>query len=338
MVFSMKKLEFYSQLSDAMSKYLEELELRGLNTTKALCVLRSFDSYLCVTGSNSNYIVREDYIGWCSTLSTLSPSSAYQYKSSFIGFCFYLNDIGIVGYIPPRPRSSIGQHTPYIYTHEQIEQIFSIVDNWRDRAYPSTSNALVLPCLLRLLYSTAIRIGEALDIKMGDVDFSRGAIVLRQTKNRNMRFAPLNDSMVAVLKQYIHYRNNLPCKNIDGDDKYLFVNLRGEKCKHSDILKRFHRVIDNLGLLNPLTGKSPRIHDFRHTACVHSMKKMAQRGNDLYNILPVLSKFMGHTDILSTEYYLRLTIDVFPEILSMDKVLQYDINEVINRAILHNDE
>lgn len=334
----MKNYEFSSLLSDVMLKYLNELELRGLNTANALHVMRSFDSYLTVVDSKSDYIIREDYLGWSASLSTLSQSTIYQYKSIFIGFCLYLNDIGIVGYIPPRPLKAIGRHTPYIYTLDQINQIFSLADNWRDRAYPATSTALVLPCLLRLLYSTAIRIGEALDIKLGDIDFSRKAIILRQTKNRHMRFVPLNDSMSHVLKQYTHYRNSLPCKDINGDDKYLFVNLRGEKCKHADILKRFHRIIDNIKLTNPITGKPPRIHDIRHTACVHSMEKMAQKGYDLYNILPVLSKFMGHTDVVSTEYYLRLTKEIFPEIICLDKVLQYDINDIVNRALLEDYE
>lgn len=334
----MRTYNFSSNMAPSFIKYLKEVELRGLKVEKAANSLRSFDSYLYLTNYNLQYINREVYIGWSETLATLSAATISQYKYSVIGFCKYLNDIGIASYIPASPKNASHHHTPYIYNHETIETIFNLADSWRDRSYPITSTAFVMPCLLRLLYSTAIRIGEALDIKIKDIDFDRKSIILRQTKNQRMRFIPLNKSITKVLKQYLSYREKIPCANLSDPDSYLFINLRGEKCNHKQINKRFHRIIDQLNLINPINKRSPRLHDFRHTACVHSMEKMAKQGYDLYHILPVLSKFMGHTDILSTEYYLRITKEVFPEIIRLDETIQFDINEIINRSLLEDYE
>ena len=54
---------------------------------------------------------------------------------------------------------------------------------------------------------------------------------------------------------------------------------------------------------------------FRHTFAVHSLEKMVSGGMDIYCSLPVLSAYMGHRGIESTEKYLRLTETAYNSIL-----------------------
>ena len=58
----------------------------------------------------------------------------------------------------------------------------------------------------------------------------------------------------------------------------------------------------------------PRIHDWRHTFTVRAFKHMADNGIDMYVALPILSTYLGHGTIIATEYYLRLTLELFPSI------------------------
>jgi integrase/recombinase XerD len=53
-------------------------------------------------------------------------------------------------------------------------------------------------------------------------------------------------------------------------------------------------------------GRAPRAHDLRHSYAVAALAKMQADGVDVHAALPVLATFMGHADIVSTEYYLRL--------------------------------
>ena len=66
----------------------------------------------------------------------------------------------------------------------------------------------------------------------------------------------------------------------------------------------------------PHTAKGPRIHDFRHGLAVACLKKWALAGIDLTNMLPYLAAYMGHCDFRATQYYLRLTADLYPHIIS----------------------
>lgn len=66
---------------------------------------------------------------------------------------------------------------------------------------------------------------------------------------------------------------------------------------------------------------NPRIHDFRHTFAVNCLKKFVNEGKDLTAYLPILKTYMGHSKFKSTEYYLKLTNDMFPDIL--EKVNSY---------------
>ena len=61
----------------------------------------------------------------------------------------------------------------------------------------------------------------------------------------------------------------------------------------------------------------PRLHDLRHTFCVHSLRQFLKNGVDYRAALPILSVYMGHSTISATGKYLRLTADAFPEITNM---------------------
>lgn len=64
----------------------------------------------------------------------------------------------------------------------------------------------------------------------------------------------------------------------------------------------------------PHTGNGPRMHDFRHTFAVECLKKWVRSGKDITSALPVLSAYLGHKGLQSTQDYLRLTAEMFPDI------------------------
>ena len=93
--------------------------------------------------------------------------------------------MGIDSYIIISPRKL--RHcdfVPHIFTHEEILMLFNTADSLRQRSTQSKSFILIMPALLRLLYSTGIRIGEALNIKNEDIDFDRKVIVINKSKKR----------------------------------------------------------------------------------------------------------------------------------------------------------
>jgi integrase/recombinase XerD len=46
------------------------------------------------------------------------------------------------------------------------------------------------------------------------------------------------------------------------------------------------------------------------------MTQLAKEGKDLYYILPILSTYMGHQSIASTDRYVRMTAEMYPDLLN----------------------
>ena len=63
-----------------------------------------------------------------------------------------------------------------------------------------------------------------------------------------------------------------------------------------------------------LRKKYERSYFWRHTMAVKSFKQMIDSGLDMYVALPILSAYLGHKDIYSTERYVRLTMSIYPHI------------------------
>ncbi|QGU00314.1 Integrase/recombinase, RitB [Candidatus Syntrophocurvum alkaliphilum] len=78
------------------------------------------------------------------------------------------------------------------------------------------------------------------------------------------------------------------------------------------------------------SGKGPRLHDLRHTFAVHCLKKWVLAGENLTNLLPYLSVYLGHNDLRGTQHYLRLTSDLYPTITtSVEQHFSNTIPEVV---------
>jgi len=56
---------------------------------------------------------------------------------------------------------------------------------------------------------------------------------------------------------------------------------------------------------------------YGHTFCCHNIQKWAEARLPIYSNLLILSRYVGHTSISSTQYYLRLTAQAFPHIMDI---------------------
>jgi hypothetical protein len=75
------------------------------------------------------------------------------------------------------------------------------------------------------------------------------------------------------------------------------------------------------------------VHEIRHTSAVHSLFKLTQDGVDLYCSLPLLATFMGHKKVLDTENYVRLTQEMYPEVLKMSAEVTDQVYSFITSKI-----
>ncbi len=225
----------------------------------------------------------------------------------------YMNRKGYEAYIlPPLPRGSYNREfTPYIFSEEELRRIFTAVDEWS--VSPSLDGHYYeqrekYPIILRILYSTGMRINEVLSLKVKDIDFESMTFTILKAKNHSERIIPVHSNILNTLKEYIHDNK------IYLADEYIFKGQ--DKYSHLDkstvdyYFQKFLRLAD---IPHPKDG--PRIHSFRHTFCVHRLKMWVMEGRDISALFPYLCAYMGHADTRSTEYYLRLTADLYPDII-----------------------
>lgn len=92
----------------------------------------------------------------------------------------------------------------------------------------------------------------------------------------------------------------------NSDDGYIFYpEPTREKAKTCDYYY-FHSVLKRAKIPVRYDGKRQRIHDLRHTFCIHALKQMEDREFDLYVSISMLSVYLGHKHLHETKYYLRM--------------------------------
>lgn len=229
--------------------------------------------------------------------------------SFMINFARYLANHDIPSALPDRAalHSAHESFKPYIFTHEQISKIFEMAD----QIHPTLKMSHVFyPVLLRTLYCTGIRIGEALNLTIEDVDLSARLLHIQNPKNKQDRMLPISESLTAYLAWYkttIH-----PIYQ----EKDLFFMTNGHKHYHAGNCNvYFVSLIKRMGI--PYRGyknRGPSIHSLRHTFCVHSLGKMLQEDVPNGVAIKLLSSYMGHQTLSSTGRYLQLTAEAFPEL------------------------
>jgi integrase len=230
--------------------------------------------------------------------------------------------LGIQSYIPKLPPPQQSKFIPYIYSQKEIEALLKACDELRLHFVQLDSCLFCMPTLIRLLYSTGLRIGEALSMKTEDVNLDENYLRVRDSKNGKERIIPISDSMSSVCKEYVRYRDQLPT----GKEKYeyFFVKLDGSKCGQN-IGVWFKKCLNKADI--PYIGRwqGPRIHDLRHTFAVTSLANMAESGIDLYASLPILSNYLGHQSLNSTNHYVRLTANMYPELINDLDMICFDV-------------
>lgn len=249
---------------------------------------------------------------WCERNNNESDSYRYHRGVCLCQLSSYLCKIGIRSYIP-RLQKSNHSFTPYVFSKEEITAIFVASDNLRAQRKMMNTILFVMPAMLRLLYSTGLRISEAVALENKDVNLDEKYIVIKDSKNGKQRMIPISDSLSAVCKDYVRYRDLIPLSK--SEDTFFFVSLNGSSCTTDAVYRLFQDILRMAGI--PFVGNhhGPRLHDLRHTFAVTSLANMAQNGVDLYSMLPILSTYLGHQCLSSTDSYVRLTAEMFPDLL-----------------------
>jgi integrase/recombinase XerD len=196
---------------------------------------------------------------------------------------------------------------PYIYSRRELRLLLETVPRCQ-RNVGCRISAATLRILLLLLYGTGMRVGEALGLRMVDVDLDNGVITIRGTKFYKSRLVPLGGDVVRLLKEYL----STPGRRNQHYPPVFQSRLRGS-IGHKLVETSFRRLCNLVGVRRSDAGShQPRLHDLRHSFAVHRLTEWYRKGADVQTLLPALSTYLGHVDLRSTQCYLTMT----PELLA----------------------
>jgi integrase len=155
------------------------------------------------------------------------------------------------------------QRAPYIYSQDDIRQLFTAARQWTSCRVPLRH--LTLQAMLALAYGAGLRLGELVRLTLGDLDLTQATIEIRDTKFFKSRRLPLSPTVMSTLQQYLTARRQAGAS--ETADSALFWNeqhRRGYALVTAEHL--LTRVIRRAGL-KPERGRiGPRVHDLRHYA------------------------------------------------------------------------
>ncbi len=177
-----------------------------------------------------------------------------------------------------RPRKE--RTLPVVLSESEIALVFKQVINLKHKA------------LLMLIYSSGLRIGEAIRMQINDIDSKRNQVRVAQSKGKKDRYTLLSKKMVLILREY--YKMYKP-------KQWLFEGMKGEDYSPSSIQSILKQAIDKAGIKKHVT-----CHTLRHSFATH----LLENGTDLRYIQSLL----GHENSKTTEVYTHITTRGFDQI------------------------
>ena len=221
------------------------------------------------------------------------------------GFARYRSAADAVTEIPPvrlLPHRST-RAKPYLYTEDEVRRLLDAALQL-PTSWPSTPlRPWVFHCLFGLLSVTGLRISEALDLKVEDVDLEQAVLTIRAAKLGRIRLVPIHASTCAVLADYLQRREQF-LRQYKRSSDHVFVSNRGTRLDLGRVHRAFYALSRQTGLRARGASKGPRLHDFRHRMAVLTLTRWYESGDDPERRLPVLSTYLGHVYVAGTYWYL----------------------------------
>lgn len=227
------------------------------------------------------------------------------------GFARYLVVTEPATQVPPKGilGSSVSRIEPYIYTHEEIAALMQAA---RERATSTRkANPLRNATLIGLLACTGMRVGEALALDNADVNLEERLISVRNSKNLPLRMVPITTCTAHRLREYQLARDK--CFGPGSDRSAFFLSARGGRLSYASFWWVFVRLRAQAGLGDDGAGRSPRIHDLRHTFACNHLLRAYRDGLDIDAAVQNLARYLGHANLAATYYYLTAVPALFQE-------------------------
>ncbi len=172
-----------------------------------------------------------------------------------------------------------------IFSQEEIKQLFSSIDE-------NKPLGLMDKAMLSIYYGCGLRSKEGIHLEPKELDFNKGLIYIKPSKNYQSRYVPMSQKVIADLKEYIEFSREI----INSKSKYLLVGKSKPQVTGQYLNSRLKKLQSKAGITKQAT-----LHSLRHSIATH----LLQQGMELEYI----GDFLGHKRLDSTQIYVRISED-----------------------------
>jgi len=270
-----KKDDFRIRNSKLINKFEEELKLKGYTQKTRKNYIGHIQRIAVYFNKDISLLSTDEIKGYLLEVMDKQNKSLTYGSQAISAIKFLYNTIldrnEVIEKIP-RPKKE--KKLPNVLSKEEVKKIFDSIENRKHRA------------ILLLIYSSGLRIGEAIRLKLEDIDSSRMLVHVYQGKGRKDRYSVLSKVALDELRGYVKkYRPDNWL--FPGEDEDKFINERS-------VQRAFEKACYRAGITKKVT-----VHTLRHSFATH----LLEGGTDLRYI----QELLGHASCKTTEIYTHVT-------------------------------
>jgi integrase/recombinase XerD len=290
-------------LNQHVEHYLRLRRSLGFKLESAGTLLPQLVAYLEAAGSAT--LTSELAIAWARQPAHTQPNNWAQRLAVARGFARYLQTVIPATEVPPPGVFPTSRHrpTPYLWSKHDIGRLLEHARSLRPPLRAATYEAL-----FGLLATTGMRVGEAIGLERGDINFDAGVITIRQAKFDRMRLVPLHPTALEALDRYQAERDR---RCFEPRSPAFFLSRVGTALNRCDVARALRQLTTSMGIRTETVH--PRTHDLRHSFAVATLIRWHRSGVDIDAAMPQLSIYLGHIAPADTYWYLSAV----PELMGL---------------------
>ncbi len=272
-------------MTEPLKKLETELKIRGFTQKTIEAYLFHNSQFLTFINKKPDDIGEEDiktYLGHLISDKQLKPASVNLALCSLRFFYSKILEKDIFGRIEA-PKSE--KKIPTVLSKEEVTKMIDASENIRHRL------------LLKLLYSSGLRVSEAVSLKKEEIDEKEKMGMVRSGKGRKDRHFILSESF---LEEYRRYLKKLARKNISSP--YLFATKIGHITT-----KMAQKAVKEAALRAGIT-KRVFPHALRSSFATH----LLENGTDIR----IIQELLGHSNLATTQRYTKVSREQLKKVKS----------------------
>ena len=164
-----------------------------------------------------------------------------------------------------------------------------LIRSVRTRSISSSFPQVLIHLSVELILSTGIRIGEACNIELDDINLQERIIRVHGKGSRERQVFLIDKKLVVLIKRYLAIR-----KKFRPLTDRLLITTRGTSASTDYIRRKLHEAVSETGITRKVTP-----HMLRHTAATQFL----ERGVDIRYV----QRLLGHSSIATTEIYTHVS-------------------------------